>query len=114
MICWHPTPMRGPHVIDGRSLWAHVVRIDQVAWWSTGGSIRAIIDAQGEFLARFPGTLVECDDRTMVWDGWTLLCPAVKQVMTRFHRRYPQWVHRPAWDAVPPSHAAYLPVLPDP
>ena len=23
MVCGHPSVMRGPHIIDGRALWAH-------------------------------------------------------------------------------------------
>lgn len=111
MLCWHPSAIQGPHTVDGRALWAHVVHIDMIAWRTAGKPTRTIIDAQGEFLARFPGTLVECDDRTLLWDGWTMLCPATKSVLSQWSQRYPQWVHRPTWDAVPASHAGYLPVL---
>lgn len=111
MICWHPTSLPGPHTVNGRALWAHVVRIDMLAWRTMGNPIRTIIEAQDAFLARFPGTLVEFDRDSGMWDGWTMLCPASKASIRVFNRRYPQWVHRPTWGEVPATHTKYLPDL---
>ena len=110
-ICWHPTSLPGPHTVDGRALWAHVVHIDMLAWQAANNPISTIIDAQGVFLAKFPGTLVEFDDGAGLWDGWTMLCPATNSAVRSFIRRFPQWVHRPSWEAVPATHRKYLPDL---
>lgn len=113
--CHEPmNPQMGPHLLDGKGVWAHAIHMDMLAWYEAGEPVRTLVDAQGFVLERFPYIDLRMDRESMVWDVWLMLCPAFKVEMGRFLRKWPVFAHRPLWEpgVVPLSHVKYLPILP--
>ena len=100
---------RGPWLLDGRMVYVRCVVIDMLAWHKAGKPVREIIDAQGFLLARFG--MARYDEQSCVWEFWIALCPGGRATLTKFKRKWPQWISMEALVEVPLSHRAYLPKM---